>query len=158
MTEGFGKIRAFFFLENEMHPYQELGHLLREYSSACVTCAELFEPSRAWQKYCSPKCRHNAPDKKVRTQEFQQSRRDIINRIKMDRGCARCGYNIHAAALDFNHIQGSKNFSISQDPKVALKKLLDEIAKCEILCANCHRVHTYENRHWHTKRKAAQNG
>ena len=124
----------------------------------CVTCDGLFEPSRVWQKYCSSKCRNNAPSKKTYTQEFQQSRRDIINRIKMERGCARCGYNTHAAALDFNHVKGAKNFSISQDPKVALKKLLDEIAKCEILCANCHRVHTYENRHWHTKRKGAQNG
>jgi hypothetical protein len=36
---------------------------------------------------------------------------------------------------------------------VAMHKLLAEIAKCEILCANCHRVHTFENRHWRTKRK-----
>ena len=64
-----------------------------------------------------------------------------------------CGYNVHPAALDFNHIHGDKAFSVSQDPKVALHKLLAEIDKCEVLCANCHRVHTYENKHWHTKRK-----
>lgn len=119
----------------------------------CPTCAVLFTPARAWQKFCAPKCRHNSPSKKLVTQAFQQSRRDLINKIKTERGCAVCGYNTHAAALDFNHICGNKLFSISQDPKVAMHKLLAEIDKCEILCANCHRVHTYENKHWHTKRK-----
>jgi len=80
-------------------------------------------------------------------------RRDLINKIKLDRGCAECGYAAHSAALDFNHVRGDKTFSISQDPKIAMHKLLSEIDKCEILCANCHRVHTYENKHWRTKRK-----
>jgi hypothetical protein len=77
----------------------------------------------------------------------------MIDNIKMARGCANCGFNTHAAALDFNHVHGVKKFNVSQDPKVALSKLLVEIDKCEILCANCHRIHTYENKHWHTKRK-----
>ena len=71
----------------------------------------------------------------------------------MDKGCSVCGYNAHPAALDFNHVQGIKEFNVSQDPKVALARLLAEIDKCEVLCANCHRVHTYENRHWQTNRK-----
>lgn len=119
----------------------------------CPTCAVSFTPTRAWQKFCAPKCRHNSPSKKLATQAFQQTRRDLLNKIKTERGCTMCGYNTHSAALDFNHIRGDKAFSVSQDPKVAMHKLLAEIDKCEILCANCHRVHTYENKHWHTKRK-----
>jgi hypothetical protein len=119
----------------------------------CLTCGVAFTPARAWQKYCEPKCRCNSPNKKLTTQKFQQSRRDLINKIKIDRGCAKCGYNVHPAALDFNHIHGNKTFGVSQDPKVAMHKLLAEIDKCEVLCANCHRVHTSENRHWLTKRK-----
>lgn len=121
---------------------------------ACLTCSSLFTPTRDWQKYCHVKCRTNSPDKKTVTKKFQQTRRDLINKIKLTRGCAKCGYNAHSAALDFNHIEGVKTFNVSQDTKVAMHKLLDEIAKCEVLCANCHRVHTYENKHWHTKRKA----
>jgi hypothetical protein len=119
----------------------------------CPTCKKQFVKSRPWSKFCAPKCRHNAPDKKLVTRAFQQSRRDLVNKIKVDRGCAKCGYSVHAAALDFNHVRGDKKFNVSQDTKVALQKLLDEIAKCEVLCANCHRIHTYENRHWHTNRK-----
>ena len=119
----------------------------------CPTCIASFTPNRPWQKFCAPKCCHNSPDKKLTTQKFQQSRRDLINKIKTDRGCAKCGYNTHPAALDFNHVHGEKSFGVGQDPKVAMHKLLEEIAKCEILCANCHRVHTAKNRHWQTKRK-----
>lgn len=119
----------------------------------CLTCQTLFESKYPWHKYCAPKCRHNSPAKKLLTQTFQQSRRDWLNKIKMERGCAVCGYCAHPAALDFNHIQGDKKFAVSQDPKVAMHKLLAEINKCEVLCANCHRIHTQENKHWHTKRK-----
>lgn len=122
-------------------------------NKSCLTCKASFEAARDWQKYCSAKCRTNAPSKKVRTQEFQQSRRALIDRIKLESGCVRCGFKAHAAALDFNHARGVKVFNVSQDPKVALYRLLEEIAKCDVLCANCHRIHTYENRHWHTKRK-----
>lgn len=119
----------------------------------CLTCGAGFTPDRPWQKYCAPKCRTNAPSKKLRTQAFQKARRDLLNQIKTERGCARCGYSAHPAALDFNHIYGEKILAIGQDPKAAWSKLMDEIDKCEVLCANCHRVHTQENRHWHTKRK-----
>ena len=118
----------------------------------------MFTPARPWQTYCGVKCRNNAPGKKLITQKFQQSRRDLLNQIKTERGCARCGYNAHPAALDFNHVHGEKSLAIGQDPKAAWQKLMDEINKCEVLCANCHRIHTYENRHWHTKRKGAQDG
>ena len=59
--------------------------------------------------------------------------------------CATCGEN-HPAALDFHHSDPSeKELSIGEATGYgwARAKLLDEIAKCEVLCANCHR-----KRHW----------
>jgi hypothetical protein len=119
----------------------------------CITCGTSFDPARPWQKYCSSKCRAHNPAKSLSTQKYQRSRREFINKIKIEKGCAKCGYAVHPAALDFNHISGVKLFSVSQDPKIALVKLLAEIDKCEILCANCHRIYTYENRHWQANRK-----
>jgi len=78
---------------------------------------------------------------KGRTERDRQ--RQIINMIKLNRGCAICGYNDIARALDFHHI----------DPKTKVKgiaqmlmgtetitEILQEIEKCEVLCSNCHRV------------------
>jgi len=72
----------------------------------------------------------------------------------MEAGCAQCGFDSHPAALDFNHTHGTKSFGIGNDPKRKWSDILAEIAKCEVLCANCHRIHTYENKHNHTKRRA----
>ncbi len=118
----------------------------------CTTCGTDFTATRAWSKYCSKKCKHNNPDKRQYTQQYQQSRRLLINNIKLQLGCSRCGYNEHPAALEFNHIRGVKLFNISQDPKRSMKAILDEIEKCEVLCSNCHRIHTHENNHYHSKR------
>ena len=71
----------------------------------------------------------------------------------MRTGCARCGYREHPAALQFNHVTNSKSFNISQDPKRKWDAIITEIAKCEVLCANCHSIHSYENKHGWTKRK-----
>lgn len=120
----------------------------------CITCSsEVFTETRQWQVYCSKKCRDNAPKKRETTRAYQQGRRDILNAMKLETGCVRCGYQEHPAALDFNHIDGTKSFNVSQDPKRSWELLMTEIGKCEVLCANCHRIHTYEQRHWHTKRK-----
>ena len=76
-----------------------------------------------------------------------QKNRDALNAIKLEQGCVKCGYNAHAAALDFNHIDPStKSFNIGcKTSSLSLDKLLEEVAKCEVMCANCHRIHTYDN-------------
>jgi hypothetical protein len=55
--------------------------------------------------------------------------------------CMRCGYAEHVAALVFHHRDPrSKSFAISVDgvPR-AWRRLVEEAAKCDLLCANCHR-------------------
>ena len=53
-------------------------------------------------------------------------------------GCARCP-EVDPVCLDFHHVSGVKIFAIGARPTAAKKRLLAEIAKCEVLCANCHR-------------------
>lgn len=59
--------------------------------------------------------------------------------------CEVCGYHRCSAALDFHHRDPqSKEFGISAHGLTrAWKKVEAEIAKCILLCANCHReVHS----------------
>lgn len=60
--------------------------------------------------------------------------------------CNRCGED-HPATLDFHHIDGKAR---REDGVAALMqsgcskdRILKEIAKCEVLCANCHRKEHY---------------
>ena len=72
----------------------------------------------------------------------------ILSRYKKFVGCAFCGYREHSIALQFDHIDPKeKSFNISQSYKAkGMKALKKEIKKCQVLCANCHAVKTYENK------------
>lgn len=62
----------------------------------------------------------------------------IILAAKAD-GCPRCGEN-DPACLDFHHTgDEEKSFSVSHRSWRNPAVLQAEIAKCVVLCANCHR-------------------
>ena len=70
----------------------------------------------------------------------RKKRYDVINALKLERGCDRCGYNRCVAALEFHHT-GEKNFEVSAGI-IACKNIDDILAECdicELICANCHR-------------------
>lgn len=67
--------------------------------------------------------------------------------FKATLSCINCGFN-HPAALDFHHVIRSPdnrkvNELLRQD---AYRAAMEEIKKCVVLCANCHRVHHHEER------------
>ncbi|MEN9558487.1 MAG: hypothetical protein RL141_856 [Candidatus Parcubacteria bacterium] len=55
--------------------------------------------------------------------------------------CALCGYNKCSQALEFHHLDPSKkDFSVSADGSTrSWERIKNEIAKCALICANCHR-------------------
>jgi len=63
--------------------------------------------------------------------------------------CSNCGEN-HPATLDFHHKdRKDKLFGVTYLAHFGYsrEKIMDEIAKCIILCANCHRkLHYKENK------------
>ena len=58
-----------------------------------------------------------------------------------DGSCERCGYNRCIDALEFHHNNSSeKDFSISRKGYTrSWAKVKEELKKCSLLCANCHR-------------------
>jgi len=75
----------------------------------------------------------------------RKKQRAKLAEIKLARGCELCGYNEHSVALDFDHISGDKVEGLA---RLALDwswaRLLEEVAKCRVLCANCHRIVTHD--------------
>lgn len=73
--------------------------------------------------------------------KYRQRWRDY----KATLSCINCGFN-HPAALDFHHvIKSPDNKPVNQLlRKDAFKAAAEEIKKCVVLCANCHRVHHAE--------------
>ena len=73
-------------------------------------------------------------------------RRAWLDDYKVKAGCVDCGYRAHPRALDFDHIGTDKVGDVGRlaHSRIAWARLLAEIAKCEVVCANCHRIRTYE--------------
>lgn len=70
--------------------------------------------------------------------------RDWVNSLKVC--CSRCGYNKNKAALEFHHPDNNKEYTINSLTRTALSnkdKIMKEIEKCVVLCANCHREEHY---------------
>lgn len=65
---------------------------------------------------------------------------------KLAQGCADCGYNLNAYALQFDHVRGEKKGSVSDliRSDYGWQTILKEIDKCEVVCANCHAIRTNE--------------
>ena len=82
---------------------------------------------------------------------YQEERRDRFNdavrAIKLAAGCLDCGYNAEAVALGFDHRPGErKRFGIAKAANRAWPEVLAEMAKCDIVCANCHNIRTAQRR------------
>ena len=54
--------------------------------------------------------------------------------------CEICGYDKCISALEFHHIaSGEKDFGVSDGLTRSLEKNKEEVDKCILVCANCHR-------------------
>lgn len=69
------------------------------------------------------------------------SNRAYVAAYKESHGCLKCGES-HPAALDLHHADPSvKDSAVSQMLYNCKEKIDTEIAKCVVLCSNCHRKH-----------------
>ncbi|MCR4274594.1 MAG: hypothetical protein NUW02_00890 [Candidatus Campbellbacteria bacterium] len=65
----------------------------------------------------------------------------LILEYKQQKGCSRCGVG-DPRVLDFHHKNGKdKLFTVGTFRRaVGLSRIKSEINKCEVVCANCHRI------------------
>ncbi len=83
----------------------------------------------------SYRCRRCRADAVVR-------RRRRVTQILVEEAggrCRLCGYDRHAAALEFHHLDPkAKEFGLAQRGAHKIDKLRAEVRKCILLCSNCH--------------------
>lgn len=103
--------------------------------------------SARWNKWyaASP---DQSEKRRLRQKEKRAEKRKFIVEYK-DVPCMDCGEKYPHYVMDFDHRDPEKkNFNIAKsvDDNVAWQKLKDEIAKCDIVCANCHRKRTFKHK------------
>ena len=77
--------------------------------------------------------------------------------IKQTKKCLVCG-NDDVRVLDFHHRDDNKTANVSYLACNGFRRetILVEMEKCDVLCANCHRIHHYEARKEERQKKDAE--
>jgi len=74
---------------------------------------------------------------------YLKKRKDYISLVvQLKSGpCVDCKQTFHPAAMEFDHRESSpKNQSISAMRSHSIEAILDEVSRCDLRCASCHRI------------------
>jgi len=87
----------------------------------------------------------NPSTESARKREARDRNKEYIRSIKEKSSCVDCDTLYHYSQLDFDHVDGKKKHNLARyaNSSVSLETIKDEIKKCEIVCANCHRYRTW---------------
>ena len=109
-----------------------------------------FWKNQVWCKLCSKERRRQyyIDNKTNEDARNKAARAELVKwaRSLKNGPCVDCGRHFHFAAMDWEHPEDNKLANVSDLVRKAYSKarILEEIAKCELVCACCHRIRTYE--------------
>lgn len=121
----------------EQFPFRNKSKGIRHY--ICTEC---------WKEIRKESYQRNKETTIKRNQRNKKRNKDWFKDYKLSLKCIKCGED-HPACLDFHHEDpNTKEIEVSSlvSDTVSLKKIMDEIDKCIVLCANCHRKYHYNKR------------
>ena len=104
----------------------------------CKVCANEY----ARQNYLE-----NADRYKAKARQRQHEISEFLREQKR-KPCLDCGHSFPTYCMDFDHVpdRGEKLMEISQMARrrASWAAIHAELAKCDVVCANCHRIRTHE--------------
>jgi hypothetical protein len=118
--------------------------------------------ARDFQPYCRPcqseyKKEHYRKNKTAYRLSVKRRRDRLKKRLRTakDKPCADCGVKYPYYVMDFDHRDANEKLGnvtqLISWGNVSEKGLLEEIAKCDVICANCHRERTHRRRQYLAK-------
>lgn len=103
----------------------------------------LYQKNNLDKVYARRKAVHEDPTLPKKVREKRGVSRRFLDGMKTMIPCADCEVNYPPMAMDWDHLPGSiKKFSVSEGLHFGYESILEEIEKCELVCANCHRIRT----------------
>lgn len=111
----------------------------------CKTCKQVkelteFSPHKGGKQGRQPRCRKCVHAETVKKK--QAARAWLVDFFKSNH-CSDCG-NSDLRVLEFDHTQDNKRACVADlvARGYALHVVKEEVAKCDVVCANCHRIRT----------------
>ena len=137
----------------------------------CKNCQKKFKKTIKIKEFCSPKCqvkywvnknrkKHNEAVRKYRAKRYKEEGQWRDNSPKSialkkwmielkTNPCNDCGGKFEVCCMDFDHRLGEKkDYNVgSMFAHHYSRELIEkEIKKCDLVCANCHRIRTKKRR------------
>ena len=109
------------------------------------------DPTRKTRRNEQVQARQSKPgpsrEKHLRRQRRAGDRAKAVLDAHKAKPCMDCDGKFPPECMDFDHRPGEKKlFSVGVFKRIASKKLEAEIAKCDLVCSNCHRIRTTTRR------------
>lgn len=83
---------------------------------------------------------------RARTKEVKDRNEILLQKLK-DCPCADCTLKYAHWIMQFDHVRGKKKDDLCKMKRYAsTEEILEEAAKCEVVCANCHSNRTHLRR------------
>ena len=104
--------------------------------SWCKSCRQEYD--KEWYQ-------KNKDKRRRQNKEHRRKLRLELQEIKKNTPCADCGQKYHPVVMDWDHRPNTSKVGNISD-LVRMGKTLqvkEEIKKCDVVCANCHRLRTF---------------
>lgn len=92
--------------------------------------------------------RNNKEAYYLAVKKYRQKLAEWFEKLKGSGPCIDCEMSYPPYVLDYDHVRGRKILAVSEMLTRGFSKarILEEIAKCELVCSNCHRIRTHKRR------------
>lgn len=109
----------------------------------------------SWCKSCKRNHeREHYAQNSYRKQYLSDKRKELAEKTKayifeylLKHPCVDCG-ELDPVVLEFDHVNGDKRGNIAELKWCSMETVIEEISKCEVRCANCHRRKTAIQFNW----------
>lgn len=104
---------------------------------------------QGWCKECAKanriqRYKDNREQEVARNKEWEIERKKWLASLK-NKPCTDCGNKYHFSAMHWDHLpEYKKSHNIGHMTKLSKERILNEISKCELVCANCHAYRTWK--------------
>jgi len=108
--------------------------------------AERRQAIRRNRGVCERPCRYCQQEKTLAARAPRQA---LVDAVKLESGCTDCGLRPEVLqVLEFDHRDDERKLFDVSDRMTSgnIEDLKREIAKCDVVCANCHRIRTVKRK------------
>ncbi|MGB6839188.1 MAG: hypothetical protein WBE27_02885, partial [Microgenomates group bacterium] len=109
----------------------------------CKQCMKL-----RGRRYYHENKKRQLPLALARTRKARKQKSEFIREIK-NKACIDCGLKYPHYVMDFDHRNDDDkiiNVAHAVTRNWSLTRIKEEIEKCDVVCANCHRIRTFKDK------------